>query len=256
MVAKVATIGVSRSPSGRVACTNGLIHVLETEWPDLQPTVAMALQRWAIGYPILTVTNLEPGHHVTLSNDDTDRFLHALLTYATDTRTDDGRLAARIVLQLMLPSATRLSGRLPSGSRADREAAIIATMYEVITSYPVTRRPSHVAANLTYDTWHRCYVERERVNATVPVSTAPDRLDPDPRPTSSSEELARLLTWAVRRGILTSGQAQLLSEGTAYGQTAVLARRLGVTPCAVRQRRRHALAKLRAAIDSYDGLAA
>lgn len=239
---------------------NSLIGALNAEWSQVQPAVAAALKRWSTRHPILAVASFEPGEHITLSHGDADAYLLALLDYATGQRCDDRALAARTVLQLMLPSAAHLSRRMQPSPRNERESTVVHAMYEVITSYPTDRRPNRVAANITYDTLHRCRQDRRSRDASgrtreILVSE-PELTVPAVRrveqPTTASEELLRLLIWAVRRRVLTAPQAQLLSEGSSYGQTNTLAQQWSTTPEAVRQRRHSALVKLRRAITDYD----
>ncbi|WEB45417.1 hypothetical protein MOV08_43140 [Streptomyces yunnanensis] len=76
----------------------------------------------------------------------------------------DGReaeLAARVLVQTMLPCAQRMMRRCLRDGESSEDVAqlVIASLWEVVRSYPVARRPRQVATNLRMELWHR--VSRE-----------------------------------------------------------------------------------------------
>ncbi|WP_432091435.1 hypothetical protein [Streptomyces sp. NRRL F-5630] len=88
--------------------------------------------------------------------------MHVLLTRAAEPG-ESGRLAARVVLQAMVPGAVRLSRRLvqsgqPGRSFDDVGQVVLSAMWQVIRGFPLRRRHK-VAANVLLETLHR--VSRE-----------------------------------------------------------------------------------------------
>ena len=254
----------------------GLVARLNQEWPSLYPDLERVLDRWIIEAPVLASYRLEPHTAVDLAYDEADAYLLALLDRAkhapsgsagsadpderTDERTDAG-WAARILLQLMLPAILRLT-RMMRGEHDDEpeaEAQAVAAMHEAIVRYPTERR-QRCAANLLFDAMR--LARRDSVHgalvrgAQVQLAPAPPEhtrlVGQAPSATSASEELLWLLARAVARGDLTREQARLLADGTAYGWSRRLARELGISVAAVRQRRRYAVGKLRASAADLD----
>ncbi|MGW3491617.1 hypothetical protein [Streptomyces sp. NPDC001054] len=91
-----------------------------------------------------------------------DVWMHALLSRAAESG-EPGRLAARVMLQAMVPGAVRLSRRLlqsgqPGRGFDDVGQVVLSAMWQVIRDFPLRRRHK-VAANVLLETLHR--VSRE-----------------------------------------------------------------------------------------------
>ena len=119
-----------------------------------------------------------------------DRALSALLVRA---RTEP--LAARVVLQAMLPGLKSLSARL-SRSVVNFEELwqiLFACLWERIVTYPVERRPRRVAANLLRDTLKRTLAVLKREAkaqgqlSEVPLDEFDDLLATDASPDSEAD---------------------------------------------------------------------
>lgn len=91
-----------------------------------------------------------------------DSVLLALLAWA-----QQEPLGGRIVLEALRPGFINLSLRLARGSRDGEEllAIVLAAVWEGIRTYPLSRRPRRVAANLLLDTMHRTLVVVGRESA-------------------------------------------------------------------------------------------
>ncbi|HEX9342723.1 MAG TPA: hypothetical protein VF995_03795, partial [Actinomycetota bacterium] len=171
-----------------------------------------------------------------------DQILAALAQLARgnpDDATHDP-LAARTLLQTLPPGAKALARRLRwLGDPQERAAAVTATLYEQIRTYPIQRRPARIAANLLADT-HQRLLRRAGSSSSSSSSSAPHRrqvqvgggtvavpvvsLDelaahgdamlplPAPSQPCPAEELLALLAWAVRGGWLTPAQAALIGQ--------------------------------------------
>jgi hypothetical protein len=82
---------------------------------------------------------------------DADGVLLALVSRACGEGHDD-TLAARVLLQLLLPGTRNLARRWWAlGDPDERSAAAVAAVYDRIRSYPLARRPGRVAANVLMD---------------------------------------------------------------------------------------------------------
>jgi hypothetical protein len=136
-------------------------------------------------------------------------------------------LAARVMLQLLLPGTRKLARRWWAlGDRDERAAAAITAVYHHIRNYPLQRRPGRVAANILMDASYDLRRTLPRV-ITVPVEDpaalhrrgtvgqapgAAGDLNP-------GEELAQVLTDAVAEGTIDPADAQLIARTRIAGHT-------------------------------------
>jgi len=186
--------------------------------------------------------------------DDPARADRALAALARRAPAD--RLAARILLGLLLPGTKALAGRLWWLADADeRAAAAVAAVYERIRTYPFARRPARIAANVLADARQRLaraaraqlagadqFPLDERAAARLPAVPAL----PEP---SAGEELLDLLRWAAGAGHLTVEQARLIaSTRVADVSCEVLGDAIGLGAHSLRRRRQRAERVLAAAV--------
>lgn len=195
-----------------------LTHRLDAEWAHLasSPATSAALARWGSLEPALDgwadLDALRTTVHDRTDPERADQLLAALARLAAVTGHGDV-LAARVVLQLLVPGAVRLSQSLAQmiGDQATSEAAVFAELTILIRTYPWRRRPRRIAANLLLDCRQRLLRNHYRAQPEISaglslhdtVHTAAD--DHDDR-----IGLQDLLWWARRRGILNTFEAQLL----------------------------------------------
>jgi hypothetical protein len=179
-----------------------------------------------------------------------DPVLLALATLAAD---DD--LAARVLLQLLLPGTVSLASRVRWRYGADAPAASVAAVWERIRTYPIDRRPHAVAANILLDARkrlvaghgrdgadHRDETDIERLR--LPAGDLYGRCDDLP----ASIEARRLLDQAVVERVITVDEHSLLSARHLYDTPAeVLAQAAKIHPDTIRRRWRRAEQRLRAA---------
>jgi len=171
-------------------------------------------------------------------------------------------LAARTLLQMLLPGAKALARRLSwLGDAQERAAAITATLYEQIRTYPIQRRPARIAANLLADTHQRLlrrantsgalHLRQVSGSGAVPLTVVSleglaahgEGMLPEAAPahTSAAEELLGLLAWAVRGGHLTPAQAWLIGQSRiADLPCEALGERVGLGAHSLRRRRQRA----------------
>jgi hypothetical protein len=122
-----------------------------------------------------------------------DRVLLALVNRAVVGDT----LAARVLLQLLLPGTRRLARRWWAlGDHEERAAAAVTAVWQRICAYPVARRPGRVAANVLMD------AARELRRAVPAVVTVPS---PDPRPGLARRPGTRGTRAAGRAGDAAAG---------------------------------------------------
>jgi hypothetical protein len=136
---------------------------------------------------------------------------------ATAANDPTARLAARVMLQLLLPGTRKLARRWWAlGDPQERAAAAVAAVYHRIRAYPLARRPGRVAANILMDAAYDLRRTVPRVIA-IPMddpttarrsaAATPEARDPNP-----SEELARVLTDAVAAGTIDQDDAELIAR--------------------------------------------
>jgi hypothetical protein len=149
-----------------------------------------------------------------------DRVLLALVARASD----GDALAARVLLQLLLPGTRNLARRWWAlGDDDERSAAAVAAVYGRIRNYPLARRPGRVAANVLMD------ASRDMRSA-LPHTTAipiPDlggmdegvhrHSGSDEAGTHPGVELTEVLCDAVYEGVLKAADAELIARSRIAG---------------------------------------
>lgn len=171
-----------------------------------------------------------------------DRVLVALVARAVE----GDRLAARALLQLLLPGVRRLARTWWAlGDADERAAAAVAATYDRIRRYPLARRPQRIAANILMDAAADL---RRAVRAAQP-SADPGAFGQDelvaPTVTHPALELVDVLTDAVDAGVVTRGDAELIAHSRIAGTSLrELARRSGSALRTLQWRRKRAEAVL------------
>jgi hypothetical protein len=128
-------------------------------------------------------------------------------------------LAARVLLQLLLPGTRNLARRWWAlGDHEERAAAAVTAVYHRIRGYPVARRPGRVAANVLMDAAR----ELRRAVPRLTVTLAAEPVAPDdpaaPVPAAhAAAELAEVLRDAVDDGILGRDDAELIARSRIAG---------------------------------------
>jgi len=172
-----------------------------------------------------------------------------LLHLATDS-VAGSKIAARTLLQLLLPGACRLAARWWAlGDAEERAACAVAAVYERIRRYPVDRRPRSVAANILMDAgqdlWRAAKRATQYASHTVvvdPQVLPATRREPEPTP---AEELTWLVVEAVEAGVIEVEEAQLiLATRVGADDLPAMARRLGAKLRTLQWRRQSAEATL------------
>ncbi|MEU2024276.1 hypothetical protein ABZ565_19275 [Streptomyces sp. NPDC016469] len=225
--------------------SEGLVGRLNTEWADLgqDETFRLHLRRW-YGDPALTGPQsvLDTLRSCRTSGAQ-DRILLPLLKAAV-TGGPGAQLAARTVVQTMLPKAIRIarSQLRPQYDWEETVSLTVGALYEVVRTYPVHRRPRRIAANLSLETLRL-------TRRLIGHDTSAVPLDPDsaagisaagPGPASQAEltlllaraadyrlladdepgraagwdaraELVELLVWALESGALEVEDARLIT---------------------------------------------
>jgi hypothetical protein len=173
---------------------------------------------------------------------DADQVLLILVTHVVETpdpRT--AKLAARVLLQLLLPGTRKLARKWWAlGDHDERTAAAVAAVYHHIRTYPLIRRPGRVAANILMDA---NYDLSRLVPKTITtpladptVLRAPATAEPHP-----AEALAGVLVDAIADGTITRPDAELIARTRIAGETIhTLAHERRRTPRTLWHRRQHA----------------
>jgi hypothetical protein len=270
-----------------------LSRQLTHEWAQLHSLTSTRTQvrRWGRNEPALTGFT-RPGDIVdAIDAGDHDRKNELLLALIRLFQAGQ-QLAGRTVLQALLPRIGARPGLSTSSDTGpdDRRHIVLAEFWDVMSDYPIDRRPTRVAANLTLDTLHRVSGARRRRPDDIPVDPADfasnpsldtaltaslsldrgvetqalDAVDEDLRPDA---DLRQVITWGIHRNVITVDEAQLLTisylpaVGRHTGATvsssgcgfAAAAAELGCTQATVRQRCSRAARKLAAAVHAEAG---
>jgi hypothetical protein len=228
-----------------------LFYRLTQEWTSVGSSAAgvAALRRWAAEDPDLAgLENL----------DDLIRSVHRrgraresdLLLAALARRAPDDKLAARTLLQAVLPGLVRIAVSIQAPKEDEDVASLVlARAYERIRHYPIDRRPEHIAANIVLDTRQKVSRElsRSRVHEVLVEEVAMTDVASDP--SDSGVEALALIEAAVRRKELLHHDAQLIVLTRLHDvPLSRLAAEWGFEEQTLRARRRRAEAHLAATI--------
>lgn len=163
--------------------------------------------------------------------------------------TDD--LAARTLLQLLLPGCKAMVRRYHFGEPDERAGFVVSAAWDRIRTYPFDRRPAKIAANVLLDVRQRLLRGLHRPEARdmaledLPESTLPT---PEGSQDPGAESVA-MLGWAVRQGHLDREAAHLIVLTRLGGfEVNELAARQGTKPQTLRRRRLRAEERLRRAV--------
>ncbi|MER6734640.1 hypothetical protein [Streptomyces puniciscabiei] len=268
-------------------CADASVRAAVTDWlmtDHLADDVAAVTDSWVrtLGPEQLLVT-LRPGHGV-LSDALTDAVLRSLLIRATG-HDRSATLAARIIVQAMLPAAVRMTRGQVRGTSGrtwdDVGHMVIAALFEVARSGRIHTRPGRPAANLALDTLSRVCRElaADREAAGEDLAAAEHLTDPAPGPdarahaaaihaaahaaglttepaaceaevSSARLELLELVLEAMEHGSISrpDGQAIAWHYTTNPVPDAQAAHRAGTTAAAWRRRRSRAVDRLKSGL--------
>jgi hypothetical protein len=171
---------------------------------------------------------------------DADRVLVALVARAVD----GCHLAARVLLQLLLPGTRSLARRWWAlGDHDERAAAAVMAVYHRIKTYPLANRPARVAANVLMDAGQelRRAVPRVTPVAVADLGTDHGRVEAGAAAPHVADELREILRDAVAGGVLDADDAEIIARSRIGGdRVADLAARRGLRPRTVWDRRQRA----------------
>jgi hypothetical protein len=193
---------------------SSVFDLLDLEWRRLRDDRSAARRLRSVcelaGAGVRTLADLE-AHVRGADPAAADRILLALVTRTID---HDDALAARVLLQLLLPGTRNLARRWWSlGDHDERAAAAVAAVYGRIRRYPLARRPGRIAANVLLDAARdlRRAVPPGATYATDEPGGAVEEADHG-TPGGAAGELAEVLTDAVAAGILELRDARLIAQ--------------------------------------------
>ena len=234
-----------------------IIDRLEREWDELvrRGIADQALSRWRRRSAALEFETagalVDALADQTLEPVERNEILAALVELAPS-----DQLAARLVLHRFLPCLKTLVQDHDPVDAEEWVAILVAIAYEVICSYPVGDRPSHVPSNLAREIRRRALrtlADRRRcarelsdgIDAVQAVATTAGH---DPY---TAVDLKDFLAWAMRRRLVDRRTVDLVLRTRIGGVTvAAVAAARREAPATVRQRRRRAERRLAVALAS------
>jgi hypothetical protein len=192
--------------------TSSVFEMLEREWVRLRHSKGVARRLAEVCAIAGGATSL--GEVETFvrkaSAEEADAVLLALVRRAVD----HDELAARVLLQLLLPGTRNLARRWWAlGDHEERAAAAVTAVWQRICRYPVARRPGRVAANILMDAAREL---RRAVPRVVTLSDEPGRTEA-PVTEHAAIELAEVLLDAVHDGVLDPDDAMLIARSRIAG---------------------------------------
>lgn len=169
-------------------------------------------------------------------------------------------LAARVVLQRMIPGLINAAVRRTSGRPAERQDLfddLVANAWLVIRAFPIERRPAKIAVNILRDAEYQTCVRPRRLRSAgeVPSGGATEqRLGPtslDGRPIGrkpAASELAQVFRLGIASGVCRRDLAMLAAASLEGWAVTEVAKHFAVTTRTVRNRRVRTAAALAAAV--------
>ncbi|MCX4826172.1 hypothetical protein OG883_41625 [Streptomyces sp. NBC_01142] len=190
-----------------VLCADTAVQAVVTDWlmaDHLADDVAAVTDSWVRNLgPVQLLATLRPRDGV-VTDELTDAVLRALLHRAAG-RDRSATLAARIIVQAMIPGAVRMTrGQVrPFGGRTfdDIGHMSVAALYVVARSGRIHTRPGRPAANLALDALRRVCRElaADREVLGEDLALAEDLADTEPGPAESTH------VWSVRTAAAAAG---------------------------------------------------
>lgn len=254
------------SPRARRDTSPGtIVGQLNIEWnvllSDRQANAVVG--EWAVSDPALTgLTSLELIQEAAGDRSDQARAdaIFAALIVRAGGGGPGAALAARTLTQMMLPKAiliARTCARELNDNEEQLQLAICA-LYDAIRSFPARRRKTHIAAHLAWDT-HHAVRRAAGYRAAEIAHDCTHQWEQPEQDANPSEELARLLAWAIAQQVITPLDARLLaarygsedpSRATwkTIGNLTLVAAETGLSMVAARQRCSRATRKLARAV--------
>ena len=227
-----ASVGRARTWGLAVDITSLDDVVLATGWYD------SAQRRLGTATPIDPVSP-HGGHRNAVA---AEAVMHRLLLAAQH---DD--LAARVVLQRLLPGLITRARRWTRRHDGDALADVVAAAWTVIRTYPLARRPHHLVANLLNDSeYHAFRRAGRRMLQQVPVEHRHLDLPVEHVAHEPLRELADVVSCARS---LCDADRRLLSLLLSGSSTLEMAATLEVSERTVRNHRAHLVEVLRDTIE-------
>jgi hypothetical protein len=192
-----------------------LLDQLEADWRRIttDPTASRAMAEICHQASIDTLAELPAWARAT-TRDEVDA---VFLQLADQARLGD-ELSATVLLHLLWPGVLGLVRRWRAlGDIDERASAAVNAVYARIRTYPVERRPRAVAANILLDAAKELRRQANQVTF-EPVGLAPveDAREHACEPTAA-EELADLLSDALRQRVISREDAQLIARSRIGG---------------------------------------
>ena len=251
-----------------ITATTSLFSVLDHEWDVLcaRPATQLTLEQWGSKDYALAAFATMGDLVARIENRQTpvaerEEILSSLACLASG-----DELAARILLQLVLPGIKALLRRFYWSGNAERTADVVASVYARIRAFTPSPRPTWVAKRLFEcarrrlrttveqqrrqagheDHWMRESEGSEPGERSLPASGVLIAEFGDQR--SAAEELAELLEWATAQGHLRPDDAELIRlYRLDHVPTAELCALRGGAPASLERRRQRAESRLKAA---------
>jgi hypothetical protein len=226
---------------------------LNREWQTISadPATTAAVRSWGLGVDTADELLAAVGAAGGLPMEQADGLLAVLVAVA---RTNG--LAARVVLQRVLPGLVTAAVRRTAGRPGERQGMfddLVASSWEVIRTYPLGRRPTKIAVNVLRDAEYLTCVRplRLRSSGELPAGTLAGAWGGvcglDGRPPSgpdATDEVADVLALGEAGGVERRDLDLLTALYLDRRRVGEVAERFSVTTRTVRNRRVAALGRL------------
>jgi hypothetical protein len=187
-----------------------IVEALDREWRELGRMHPGAVSRWADRHEVLAPCR-SFDDVLSAARLNSDPILAALLTEVAN----GDQLAGRVVLQSLIGRMVRMAQRDPRAGVDD----YLAPLWCVINSYPLSRRPVRIAANLSMDTLKAVSREHRWMGrgdvALWPSSESLEELLEPAGPDGSRCDSPQPVDMEVRRVVEAGRLLKLIDDSTA-----------------------------------------
>ena len=240
---------------GRTERAGTVINLLDREWAILveSPAAATALRRWGSEDETLARFRCMTGLVSYVECRSVDVVARDEVVGLVGARAATDEMAARLLLQLLLPGAKALVARYrwSAESASELAASVVADLFDRIRALPVGTPRRCLAPSVLLDVGKRVRDRAARARRQE-LQVSIEDIDPGDVPSYEHEraglECDELLRWAMTHGHLSAADAELIRLTRVDDvPVAVLSATSGEHPQTIRRRRLRAEAALAAA---------
>ena len=229
--------------------TEPVIRALANEWRLLERDEEnlSRVANWDISCPTpetLCDVTIQAGLGQFVDQDSGDRVLYELVRIAVGSdhaSESDSKLAARVVLQRLLPGLITIGsrrGRICDGGFTEAFSRVLSEAWTTLVEFPIDRRTQKIASNILRDSESRAFWRNERATK-LELARREVLITESARVIAENEHNAEMYdtAWEIAHDHLSGRSLEVFEEMFDGVPSAETAERLGLTTRAIRYHR-------------------